>query len=449
MHNHIETIVAIATPPGVGGIGIVRLSGPNSLTIAKKICSNKIQPNKFSFHSFKDAKNQIIDQGIVLFFKKPNSFTGDDVIEFHAHGGPIVLNMLLEECIHNGSRIAEPGEFTKRAYLNNKIDLTQAEAVIDLINASTSKAAKSAMQSLIGKFSYKINDLKDKLITLRAYVEAALDFPEEEIDFIKDGQIKEKIKSLLSVLHEILKTAGQGKLLRDGVQLVLIGQPNVGKSSLLNQLLGEDKAIVTDLPGTTRDPVSSQVSLGGIPVHVIDTAGLRETDDVIEKFGINKTWINIESAGIIIFLVDSKTGITDYEKNIYKQLPTDIKVLWVFNKIDLLKIKPKILKKEKESHIFISAKFNQGINLVKNEILKNLNTSVDADNEQIFIARERHLVALREMKGYLNKALDNLKTPDLCAEDLNMCQKTLSRVTGDFSSDDLLGEIFSQFCIGK
>ena len=449
MHNLNDTISAVATAPGPGGIGIVRLAGPKALSIAEKICSKPITPNQFSFHSFKNAKKELIDQGVALFFQKPHSFTGDDVIELHAHGGPIVLQILLQECISQGSRLAEPGEFTKRAYLNNKIDLSQAEAVADLINASTTKAAKSAMQSLSGKFSIKINELLEKLIQLRTYVEASLDFPEEEIDFIKDGQIKEKIESLAISIQEITKTAKQGKLLREGVQLVLIGQPNVGKSSLLNQLLGEDKAIVAEVPGTTRDPVSSQLSLGGIPINLIDTAGLRETDDVVEKVGITKTWDNIRTAGIIIFLVDARAGITGYEKNIYKQLPKDINIIWVYNKIDLLNGQKANLTQDFVEPIFISAKLNQGIEHVRDEILKLLGFHDADSNEQIFMARERHLVALNEVNNHLANAIYNLKNPDLCAEDLSLSQKALSRVTGSFSSEDLLGEIFSQFCIGK
>jgi len=365
MHNYTDTISAIATPPGVGGIGIVRISGPSALLIAKKICSKPIEPNKFSFHCFNNTENEIIDQGVALFFQQPHSFTGDDVIELHAHGSPVVLQLLLQECLKLGARLAEPGEFTKRAYLNNKIDLSQAEAVIDLINATTAKAAKSAIQSLSGKFSNKINGLLNKLIELRTFVEASLDFPEEEIDFIKDGQIKEKIQFLLTSVQDIIKTAQFGKLLREGVQLVLIGQPNVGKSSLLNQLLGEEKAIVTELPGTTRDPVSSQLSMSGIPVNVIDTAGLRETNDIVENIGITKTWASIQNAGIIIFLVDAREGITIYEKNILKQLPKDINIIWAFNKIDLVADESNLTIDKNLTPIMISAKFNKGIDLLQ------------------------------------------------------------------------------------
>jgi tRNA modification GTPase len=448
MHNYTDTISAIATPPGVGGIGIVRISGPSALLIAKKICSKPIEPNKFSFHCFNNTENEIIDQGVALFFQQPHSFTGDDVIELHAHGSPVVLQLLLQECLKLGARLAEPGEFTKRAYLNNKIDLSQAEAVIDLINATTAKAAKSAIQSLSGKFSNKINGLLNKLIELRTFVEASLDFPEEEIDFIKDGQIKEKIQFLLTSVQDIIKTAQFGKLLREGVQLVLIGQPNVGKSSLLNQLLGEEKAIVTELPGTTRDPVSSQLSMSGIPVNVIDTAGLRETNDIVENIGITKTWASIQNAGIIIFLVDAREGITIYEKNILKQLPKDINIIWAFNKIDLVADESNLTIDKNLTPIMISAKFNKGIDLLQDQILKQLGVRPD-NEEQIFIARERHIFALNEVNKYLNNAINNLKTPDLCAEDLNLAQKSLSQVTGAFSSEDLLGEIFSQFCIGK
>ena len=283
---------------------------------------------------------------------------------------------------------------------------------------------------------------------MRTFVEASLDFPEEEIDFIKDGQIKEKIQFLLTSVQDIITTAQFGKLLREGVQLVLIGQPNVGKSSLLNQLLGEEKAIVTELPGTTRDPVSSQLSMSGIPVNVIDTAGLRETNDIVENIGITKTWASIQNAGIIIFLVDAREGITIYEKNILKQLPKDINIIWAFNKIDLVADESNLTIDKNLTPIMISAKFNKGIDLLQDQILKQLGVRPD-NEEQIFIARERHIFALNEVNKYLNNAINNLKTPDLCAEDLNLAQKSLSQVTGAFSSEDLLGEIFSQFCIGK
>jgi tRNA modification GTPase len=417
MANTNDTIAAIATASGIGGIGIVRISGAKSFEIAQKICNKPIQPKEIIFQSFYDAQGQLIDQGLSLYFKNPHSFTGEDIVELHAHGGPVVMQLLLKAIIDCGARLAEPGEFTKRAYLNNKIDLAQAEAVIDLINASTARAANSAAQSLTGKFSFKINNLLDDLIKIRSYIEASLDFPEEDIDFIEAGKIKEKLESLLNETNNILANAQQGRLLKDGINLVLIGQPNVGKSSLLNQFAGEDKAIVTDIPGTTRDPISSHLSINGIPINLIDTAGLRDTEDVVEKSGIQKT--------------------------------DNISILWVFNKIDLIDLLPKIDKTDDQTHVYISAKHEQGLDLLKNEILIRIGVNLTDSNEELFTARKRHLIALNHVKEAVQKSLEHISSAELCAEELNEAQKALSNITGSFSSDDLLGEIFSQFCIGK
>ncbi len=449
MANTNDTIAAIATASGIGGIGIVRISGAKSFEIAQNICNKSIQPKEIIFQSFHDAQGQLIDQGLSLFFKNPHSFTGEDIVELHAHGGPVVMQLLLKAAIDCGARLAEPGEFTKRAYLNNKIDLAQAEAVIDLINASTARAANSAAQSLTGKFSFKINNLLDDLIKIRSYIEASLDFPEEDIDFIEAGKIKEKLESLLNETNNILANAQQGRLLKDGINLVLIGQPNVGKSSLLNQFAGEDKAIVTDIPGTTRDPISSHLSINGIPINLIDTAGLRDTEDVVEKSGIQKTWDNIRSAGLVLFIVDANTGISKYEKSILNQLPDNISIIWVFNKIDLIDLLPKIDKTDDQTHVYISAKHEQGLDLLKNEILTRIGVNLTDSNEELFTARKRHLIALNHVKEAIQKSLDHISSAELCAEELNEAQKALSNITGSFSSDDLLGEIFSQFCIGK
>ena len=450
MLNESSTIVAVSTAAGGGGIGVVRVSGPIALEIAKKLCDNKIVARYAGFHSFIYPGDNVIDQGIVIYFPGPNSFTGEDVIEFQAHGSPVVLQQIVNACVEIGAVVAEPGEFTKRAYLNNKIDLMQAEAVIDLINASTETAARSAVNSLSGKFSIKINNLLKDLIELRMYVEACLDFPEEEIDFITQGNVAEKINKLHTIMQDIFKSAQQGKLLRDGLDIVLVGQPNVGKSSLLNQLLGEERAIVTEVAGTTRDSISTHISLHGIPVHIVDTAGLRETDDLVEKKGIEKTWQSLQKAHVALFLVEASNGITEYEKTVLKQLSSDTRKIWIFNKIDLLKIAPKIIEKKDGVHVYLSAKTGDGINLLIDQITVNKGIPLNIDdNQNIFMARDRHLNALSTVQSALTKAFINIDAAEIVAEELTQAQQALSSITGEFSPDDLLGEIFSEFCIGK
>jgi len=450
MLNESSTIVAVSTAAGIGGIGVVRLSGTKALEIAQEICDNKIVSRYAGFHSFAYPDNNLIDQGIVIYFPSPNSFTGEDVIEFQAHGSPVVLQQIVNACVETGAVVAEPGEFTKRAYLNNKIDLMQAEAVIDLINASTETAARSAVNSLSGKFSIIINDLLKDLIELRMYVEACLDFPEEEIDFITQGNVAEKINKLHITMQNILKSAQQGKLLRDGLNIVLVGQPNVGKSSLLNQLLGEERAIVTEIAGTTRDSISTHISLHGIPVHIVDTAGLRETDNLVEKKGIEKTWQSLQKAHIALFLVEASNGITEYEKTVLKELSPNTIKIWIFNKIDLLKIAPKVIEEKEGVHVYLSAKTGDGINLLIDQIAgnKSMPLIID-DNQNIFMARDRHLKALSIVQSALTNASINIDAAEIVAEELTQAQHALSTITGEFNPDDLLGKIFSEFCIGK
>ena len=450
MLNESSTIVAVSTAAGVGGIGVVRLSGTKSLEIAKGLCDNKIVARYAGFHTFTHSDNKTIDQGIVLYFPAPNSFTGEDIIEFQAHGSPIVLQQIVNACVDRGAVFAEPGEFTKRAYLNNKIDLMQAEAVIDLINASTEKAAKSAINSLSGNFSIIINDLLNNLIELRMYVEACLDFPEEEIDFISQGNVSDKINKLHITMQDIIESAQQGKLLREGIDIVLVGQPNVGKSSLLNQLLGEERAIVTEIAGTTRDSISIEILLRGIPVHIVDTAGLRETDDLVETMGIEKTWQSLQKAHIALFIVEAGTGITQYEKTILERLPRDIRKIWIFNKIDLLKSRSKSTKTLEGTHVYLSAKTGDGVELLIDQIFDNTGIPSNTDdNQNIFMARNRHLEALGKVKTALTNAALNIDAAEIVAEELTQAQQALSSITGEFTSDDLLGEIFGQFCIGK
>ena len=449
MLSDLNTIAAISTPMGSGGIGVIRVSGRIAKEIGEKVTGKKLLPRVANFHSFKDLKGNLIDQGLVLFFSAPNSFTGENIVEFQCHGGAMVTQSILDLCLEMGAVLAEPGEFSKRAYLNNKIDLAQAESVADLINASTIEAAKSAAESLSGNFSIEINNLLNKLIELRMFIEACLDFPEEEIDFIVEGKVKEKLKNLSKIMLSIMKSASQGQLLRDGISLVLVGQPNVGKSSLLNQLSGEEKSIVTAIPGTTRDAISSDISLKGIPLNIIDTAGLRNTDDPIEKFGIEKTWSSLEKGHIALFIVEATNGIQEYEKSILLKLPKAIKRIWIFNKIDLSKEAASIKELNKDKIVYLSAKTGDGIDLLKKVILSSIGFDKSEGNQNRFIARKRHLVALEKVYDALRNAQLNIKSAELVAEELTIAQRYLSSITGEFSSDDLLGEIFSKFCIGK
>ena len=450
MLNDRNTIAAISTAQGQGGIGIVRLSGNDALKIAKKICSGKITPRHVGFHNFQDESQETLDQGIVLYFSNPHSFTGEDVIEFQGHGGQAVLESILNLCIKYGARLAEPGEFTKRAYLNNKIDLTQAESVIDVINATTLQAVKSASYSLTGKFSSKINSLLEKIISLRVYVEACIDFPEEEIDFLEQGKVIEKLHNIIAEIDAILDVAKQSELLKNGINLVLIGQPNVGKSTLLNALSGTEKAIVTKIPGTTRDLITSQISIKGIPINVIDTAGLRETEDEVEQLGINKTWEAIQTAHVAVLLVDITKGSGDYEEFILNKLPKGIKKLRLFNKIDLVTRQASVENNNNEIIIYLSAKLENGIDLLKNTLIERVSDNFHQDSEQsMILARSRHIYALNNVRQSVTKALINKESSELLAEELTQAQHELSAITGEFTNDDLLGKIFSSFCIGK
>ena len=450
MLNDKNTIAAISTAQGQGGIGIVRLSGNDALKIAKKICSGTITPRHVGFHNFQDESQETLDQGIVLYFSNPHSFTGEDVIEFQGHGGQAVLESILSLCIKYGAKLAEPGEFTKRAYLNNKIDLTQAESVIDVINATTLQAVKSASYSLTGKFSSKINSLLEKIISLRVYVEACIDFPEEEIDFLEQGKVIEKLHNIIAEIDAILDVAKQSELLKNGINLVLIGQPNVGKSTLLNALAGTEKAIVTKIPGTTRDLITSQISIKGIPINVIDTAGLRETEDEVEQLGINKTWEAIQTAHVAVLLVDITKGSGDYEEFILNKLPKGIKKLRLFNKIDLVTREASVENNNNEIIIYLSAKLENGIDLLKNTLIERVSDNFHQDSEQsMILARSRHIYALNNVRQSVTKALINKESSELLAEELTQAQHELSAITGDYTNDDLLGKIFSSFCIGK
>jgi tRNA modification GTPase len=442
-----DTIAAIATASGAGGIGVVRVSGPAVQLIAAQVLGSCPAPRHASYLDFKQANGDLIDRGIAIFYPNPHSYTGEDVLELQAHGGTALMQILLARCIVLGARQAEPGEFTRRAYLNDKIDLAQAEAVADVINAATIEAAKSAVRSLSGEFSQRISALLLKLIDLRMFVEACLDFPEEEIDFITQGRVAEKLASIITELNSVFSKAKQGSLLREGINVVLVGQPNVGKSSLMNQLAGEEIAIVTSIAGTTRDTIKNAIQINGVPLHVIDTAGLRETDDEVEKFGIARTWRAAESANIALLLVDAAHGITETEKSILARLPQEIRKIWVHNKIDVANELALAKEINGAMHIYLSAKTGAGLELLKSHLLKL--AGYENNSEGVFMARARHLEALLKVETHLSIAGQQIKSAELLAEELRIAQSALGSITGEFTPDDLLGEIFSKFCIGK
>lgn len=443
-----DTIVAIATPPGRGGVGIIRISGPKAYPIAFALnCHKELKPRVASYCSFYNADKELIDQGLMLYFKAPHSFTGEDVIEIQGHGSPVVLDILTRECVALGARLARPGEFSERAFLNDKIDLTQAEAIADLINSSSQTAARMALRSLQGDFSAKINLLNEELIYLRLYVEAAIDFPEEEIDFLNDGKVAHLLQAILDKLNEIRAQANQGVLLREGLSLVIAGRPNAGKSTLINNLAGKEVAIVTEIAGTTRDVMREHILLDDIPLHIIDTAGLRESDDPVEKEGIRRAWLELNHADCVLLVVDvnepeQQNSLT---KEIREALPDEVPIITVFNKIDTLNLPAKT----EHYNVYVSAKSGLGITELKSTIKQLVGYQ---PNEGQFLARRRHLQALDEAKHLLITGQTQLaehRAGELLAEDLRLAHQVLCEITGEFTSDDLLGKIFSSFCIGK
>lgn len=442
-----DTIAAVATPPGRGGVGIVRVSGPLAKSIAEKILKKIPQPRFADYLPFLDENNEIIDSGLALYFVGPNSFTGEDILELQGHGGPVVMDLLLQRVLDLGARVAKPGEFSERAFLNDKVDLAQAEAIADLIEAGSEQAAKSAVKSLQGEFSRWIDESVEALTLLRMYVEAAIDFPEEEIDFLSDGHVTTSLENILAEMDKIFASAQQGVLLRDGMRVVLIGQPNTGKSSLLNALAERDSAIVTHIAGTTRDVLREEINIDGMPLHVIDTAGLRESDDVVEQEGIKRTWLEIEQADCALLLVDDKTGITDEDEKIRQKLPKSLEVTIVRNKIDLTGTNACITDAK---NIALSAKSGAGIELLREHLKKIMGYT--GLTEGVFLARRRHLDALIRAKELVlsgQSQLKESKAGELLAEDLRLAQQALGEITGFVSSDELLGKIFSSFCIGK
>lgn len=470
--RHHDPIAAIATTPGRGAVGIVRVSGKGLGVLVEAVCGRTLRPREATYLPFRDAVGQPIDQGLALFFPAPHSYTGEDVLELQAHGGPVVLQLLLARCLEAGAqahpatgqpalpglRVAQPGEFTERAFLNDKIDLAQAEAIADLIDASTTAAARSASRSLTGAFSHEIHALRDALIHLRMLVEATLDFPEEEIDFLRKADARGQLSNLKQTLSQVMQRARQGALLREGIKVVIAGQPNAGKSSLLNALAGAELAIVTPIAGTTRDKVQQTIQIEGVPLHIIDTAGLRDSDDEVERIGIARAWDEIAGADAVLFLHDlARRDAMDYraadaviESTLAEKLPSSVPVIDVWNKVDCVPGAAQPASAGRAA-VHLSARTGEGLDALRRILLEV--AGWQSAPEGVYIARARHVQALRTVQQHLEEAaaqLDALGPAlDLLAEELRLAQNALSSITGEFSSDDLLGVIFSSFCIGK
>lgn len=451
-------IAAIASPPGRGGVGIVRVSGGELATLIEGIVGRMPPPRVATLVEFRDRFGAPLDRGLALYFPAPHSYTGESVLELHGHGGPAVLRLVLARCIELGALLAEPGEFTKRAFLNGKLDLAQAESVADLIDAATATAARAAMKSLTGEFSRDVQSMVQQLIELRMYTEATLDFPEEDIEFVRAHDVAGRLAAIRSQLERVLARAKTGALLRDGLTVVLVGRPNVGKSSLLNALAQEDAAIVTPIAGTTRDAVERRVEIAGIPLTIVDTAGLRDTGDAVEQFGIARTWSAVERADLVLLLVDARDtpdALPAEDQAILARIPNAIPRMIVHNKVDLAGMAPIAeTRKAAESmrrHVWLSAKSGEGLALLEREVLAAVGT--EGTTEDTYLARERHLVALRSAATNLAAASAQIALAppplELFAEELREAQLALAAITGEFTADDLLGVIFGRFCIGK
>ncbi|MFT0532092.1 tRNA uridine-5-carboxymethylaminomethyl(34) synthesis GTPase MnmE [Castellaniella hirudinis] len=478
-----DPIIAIATAPGRGGIGVIRVSGPDLRAWAEALCGQALQARHAHYLAFRHRDGEIMDEGLALFFPGPHSYTGEDVLELQGHGGPAVLRRVLEDCLARGAaiglRLAQPGEFTQRAFLNDRMDLAQAEAVADLIEASSTAAARSAMASLSGAFSAEVDGLSERIVQLRMLVEATLDFPEEEIDFLEKYQAAQRLDAVMAALDGVLAVARQGLVLREGLHVVLAGQPNVGKSSLLNALAGEDVAIVTPIAGTTRDRVIQQIHIEGVPLHIVDTAGLRETEDTVERIGIARSWTEIAKAQVIVHLQDARHPDDPLDAAIMRRLPVGTPLLRVLNKVDLLDspghgIAPagdavpgeseRLASREVDEserpagrevgeaeEILISARTGAGLDVLRARLLRIAGWT--PGSESPWLARERHVRALEDARSHLRLAREHAahsdQVLDLFAEELRLAHEALCEITGQFTSDDLLGEIFSRFCIGK
>lgn len=453
--NTTDTIAALATPPGRGGVGILRISGRGAKDVALAVLGKLPKPRYADYLPFRDAEGSTLDQGIALWFPGPNSFTGEDVLELQGHGGPVILDLLLKRVLALPDvRIARPGEFSERAFLNDKLDLAQAEAIADLIDASSEQAARSAMNSLQGAFSLRIHQLVEALTHLRIYVEAAIDFPDEEIDFLSDGKIEAQLNGVMADLNGVRAEARQGSLLREGMKVVIAGRPNAGKSSLLNELAGREAAIVTDIAGTTRDVLREHIHIDGMPLHIIDTAGLREASDEVERIGIERAWNEIEQADRVLFMVDGTTTAATEPAEIWPEfmarLPSTLPITVVRNKADITGETLGLSEVNGHSLIRLSARTGEGIDLLREHLKQSMGFT--SNMEGGFLARRRHLQALEQAAQHLVQGKEQLVSAyagELLAEELRLAQQALSEITGEFTSDDLLGRIFSSFCIGK
>ncbi|MET0067118.1 MAG: tRNA uridine-5-carboxymethylaminomethyl(34) synthesis GTPase MnmE [Candidatus Thiodiazotropha sp.] len=445
-----DTIAAIATPPGRGGVGIVRVSGAQCRQVAEKLIGELPPPRVARYAVFRDPVTaEILDEGIALFFPSPHSFTGEDVLELQGHGGPVVMDLLLQAVVRLGARLARSGEFSERAFLNDKLDLLQAEAIADLIDAESQAAARLASRTLQGMFSRRVGDLVEQLIQLRLYVEAAIDFPEEEIDFLNDGHVSRQLSDIIDQVEETLKSAHTGCLLRDGLTLVIAGRPNAGKSSLLNALAGTEAAIVTEIPGTTRDLLRERINIDGIPLHIIDTAGLRESADPVEEEGIRRARQQMQQADRVLWVFDDQSDPQHLAFD-RSTLPDRVPVTLIRNKIDRSGKSPGMDESGTVPEVALSAKTGSGIELLKTHLKQCVGYQGQEHGE--FLARRRHLVALEQARQHLShgsESLIGIQAGELLAEDLRQAQQALSEITGEFTSDDLLGRIFSSFCIGK
>ncbi|MGH8307217.1 MAG: tRNA uridine-5-carboxymethylaminomethyl(34) synthesis GTPase MnmE [Gammaproteobacteria bacterium] len=444
-----DTIAAVATPAGRGGIGIVRVSGPAVTALSSALLGRVPPARQAVFQPFTDANGAQLDTGLALFFPAPHSFTGEDVLELHGHGGPVVLSLVLKRVCELGARLARPGEFSERAFLNDKLDLAQAEAIADLIDSGSEQAARAAMRSLRGEFSARVHALVEALIALRMYVEAAIDFPDEELDFLSDGKVAERFAAIRADFNALADAATQGSLLREGLTVVIAGRPNAGKSSLLNRLAGHDAAIVTEQPGTTRDVLREHINLDGLPLHVIDTAGLRESSDMAEQEGVRRAWEAIRTADRALLVVDDAQGFSVEDKRILEQFPAKLPATIVYNKIDLTNRKPEINQSKASNHVALSVKTGEGLELLKVHLKEAAGFHAIGDDS--FTARRRHLEALDKTREHLDEAQQRLQehAGELLAEELRLAQLCLSEITGKFTSEDLLSRIFSSFCIGK
>ncbi|MBA1146648.1 tRNA uridine-5-carboxymethylaminomethyl(34) synthesis GTPase MnmE [Ectothiorhodospiraceae bacterium WFHF3C12] len=443
-----DTICAIATPAGRGGIGVVRLSGPATASIARAVLGTPPRPRHAHYAGFRDARGEALDYGIALYFPAPHSFTGEDVLELQGHGGPVVLDALMARLTELGARPARPGEFSERAFLNGKLDLAQAEAIADLIDAGTAAGARAALHSLQGEFSESVHALVEMVTALRVYVEAAIDFPDEEIDFLADSDVGERLAAITDELRRVRHSARQGQLLRDGMNLAIAGVPNAGKSSLLNRLAGFDAAIVTDIAGTTRDTLRERIQIDGMPLHVVDTAGLRETEDVIEREGVRRARAAIESADAVLLVVDDARGLGAAERDILAELSAALPMTVVLNKIDLTGGEPGAATLDGRAAVRVSAATGAGLDALRGHLKALMGYTGE---EHGIIARRRHLDALERAAGHLDAAAAQLGAGagELLAEELRLAQDALGEITGRISSDELLGRIFSSFCIGK